>query len=81
MVLTSFIGLAVRYFLAPHGCCGLSHTSIQIPLSDLSMVEEYEWCSFEPDEIMIRAANTVKNQLDQEQVRDDLKLTLGLIGS
>ena len=45
------------------------------------MVEEYEWCSFVPDEIMIRAANTVKNQLDQEQVRDDLKLTLGLIGS
>ena len=65
VVLSSFISLAGRYSLASHGRCGPSHPSIQIPLSDLSMVQEYGWCSFVLDEIIIGAANAVKNLLDQ----------------
>jgi len=65
-VLSAFIALALRYFLAPHGRCGPSHPSIQVALSDLSHVKEYGWCSFVLDAILSRATHAVRNLLDPQ---------------
>jgi len=65
-VLSAFIAIALRYFLAPHGRCGPSHPSIQVALLDLSKVREYDWCSFVLDEILSGATHAVRNLLDPQ---------------
>jgi hypothetical protein len=52
MILTLFITLAVKVFLAPNGVCGVTHGSILAALAKTDKIREFNWCSFVIDELM-----------------------------
>jgi hypothetical protein len=52
VILTLFIALAVKIFLAPNGVCGVTHGSIIAALAKTDKLKEFDWCTFVIDELM-----------------------------
>jgi hypothetical protein len=52
VILTLFITLAVKVFLAPNGVCGVTHGSIIAALAKTDKIREFDLCTFVIDELM-----------------------------
>jgi hypothetical protein len=52
VILTLFIALVVKVFLAPNGVCGVTHGSIIAALAKTDKIRELDWCTFVIDEFM-----------------------------